>query len=104
MSRMNDQRGFSLPETLVALLLFTLSFTALMHYQLALAKGAQRQMQQREAWRQAWQRFAGYQAPGWQTSLTQENAAGCMIVTARAVSSGGQEATLSQLRCDPLND
>ncbi|MFB9086163.1 prepilin-type N-terminal cleavage/methylation domain-containing protein [Erwinia tracheiphila] len=35
---MTSQQGFSLPETLVALLLFTLSFTALLNYQLMLAK------------------------------------------------------------------
>lgn len=38
---MKNQLGFSLPETLVALLLFACSLTALLQYQLALAKGFQ---------------------------------------------------------------
>ncbi|MCX8956874.1 prepilin-type N-terminal cleavage/methylation domain-containing protein [Erwinia psidii] len=97
---MNSQRGFSLPETLVALLLFTLSFTALLNYQLMLAQGAQQQIQQREAWRQAWLRFEGYQAPDWRTSLEKENVQGCLMWTASAISSGGRRAVLSQLHCD----
>ncbi|WP_158783994.1 prepilin-type N-terminal cleavage/methylation domain-containing protein [Pantoea sp. BAV 3049] len=99
---MSEQQGFSLPETLVALLLFTLSFTALMHYQLALAKGAQQQLQQREAWRQAWLRFEGYQAVDWQSSLMQRpGPEGCLLLAVTVISPLGRKAELKQLHCDP---
>ncbi|MFC0142410.1 prepilin-type N-terminal cleavage/methylation domain-containing protein [Erwinia mallotivora] len=101
---MNKQRGFSLPETLVALLLFTLSFTALLHYQRMLGSGFQLQQQQREAWRQAWLRFEGYQSPDWQTTLKQEPVQGCTMMMASAVSHGGKQAELSQLRCELLTE
>lgn len=98
---MNKQRGISLPETLIALLLFSLCFTALMHYQLAQAKGFQIQLQQREAWRRAWLRFEGYEAAGWQTTLGKKmGPAGCQLLTSTVVSPTGREATLQQLRCD----
>lgn len=94
------QQGFSLPETLVALLLFSSSLTALMQYQLALAKGFQLQAQQREAWRYALQRFEGYQPQGWQTTLAQlPGAAGCPQFTAAVKSPLGRKAQLTLLRC-----
>ncbi len=98
---MNKQAGFSLPETLVAMLLFALSFTALMHYQLAQAKGFQLQIQQREAWRRAWLRFDGYETAEWRTTLDKKiGPAGCQLLTSTAVSPAGREARLEQLRCD----
>ena len=98
---MSKQKGFSLPETLVALLLFSLSFTALMHYQLAQAKGSRLQIQQREAWRRAWLRFEGYEAAGWQTTLEKKTGpAGCQLLTSTVVSPAGRSATLQKLRCD----
>lgn len=94
------QQGFSLPETLVALVLFSSSLTALMQYQLALARGFQLQAQQREAWRYAMQRFEGYQPQGWQTTLTQlPGAAGCPQFTAAVKSPLGRKAQLTILRC-----
>lgn len=102
---MNKQGGFSLPETLVALLLFSLSFTALLHYQLAQAKGFQLQIQQREAWYRAWLRFEGYEAAGWETTLGKKmGPAGCQLLTSIAVSPAGREATLQQLRCNKNSD
>lgn len=103
-SLMNSRLGFSLPETLVAVLLFTLSCSALLNYHQMLAKGFQQQMQQRESWRRAWLRFEGYQGPDWQTSLSQESMQGCIMFTASAVSHGGQHASLSQLHCEHSNE
>lgn len=60
---LTNEQGFSLVETLFALLLFSLSFTALMHYQQALGLGFQQQWLQREAWRNAQQRLEGQQMP-----------------------------------------
>lgn len=96
-----DQQGFSLIETLVALLLFSLSFSALMQYQLALADGFQRQWQQRSAWRNAHQLLLGQAVPGgWQGQrLQQPGPAGCQLLTVRVVSPAGRRAELTQLRC-----
>lgn len=99
-SPMTSQQGFSLPETLVALLLFTLSFTALLNYQLMLAKNAQQQLQQREAWRRAWLQFEGYQSADWQMSLSQRSEQGCIMLTSGAVSNEGKYAVLSRLHCE----
>ncbi|WP_380183974.1 prepilin-type N-terminal cleavage/methylation domain-containing protein [Kalamiella sp. sgz302252] len=94
------QQGFSLPETLTALLLFSISSLALVQYQLALGRGFQLQLQQREAFRLAWQRFEGYQAPNWQTALQQTAIIdGCELLTSTVVSPAGAKASLSQLLC-----
>ncbi|WP_338557889.1 prepilin-type N-terminal cleavage/methylation domain-containing protein [Erwinia sp. E_sp_B04_7] len=94
------QQGFSLPEMLVALALFSSSLTALMQYHLALAEGFQRQAQQREAWHYALQRFEGYQPAGWLTTLVQlPGAAGCPLFTATVKSPLGRKAQLTLLRC-----
>lgn len=98
--RTGKPQGFSLPETLVALLLFSLSSLALVQYQLVLERSFQLQLQQREAVRLARQRFEGYQAPGWQTMLEQQTLTeGCMLLTARVISPAGAKAALSQLSC-----
>ncbi len=100
MSQMNNQHGFSLPETLFALLLFSLSTTALMQYQLALAKGFELQTQQRNALRLAWQRFEGYQAPEWRSELSSRPGPhGCQLQTANVTSPAGREAELTLLVC-----
>jgi len=84
----------------VALLLFSISSLALVQYQLALGRSFQLQLQQREAFRLARQRFEGYQAPGWRTSLEQQSeAGGCTLLTASVVSPVGARAALSQLHC-----
>lgn len=97
---MRRQKGFSLPETLVALLLFAISMAVVMKYQLALVKGFQLQVQQREAWRYASQLFEGYQPPHWHTQLSHQSAvAGCIQFTATVISPLGRKAELSRLRC-----
>lgn len=102
---MKNQQGFSLPETLVALLLFACSLTALMHYQLALAKGFQLQAQQREAWRYALQRFEGYQPDDWQSSVVQQmGPANCPLLTATVISPLGRQAQLALLQCPDITE
>ncbi|WP_428943938.1 prepilin-type N-terminal cleavage/methylation domain-containing protein [Pantoea sp. FN060301] len=99
---MNRQGGFSLPETLVALLLFATGATAMMQYQLALGKGFQLQAEQREAWRQAWQRFEGELSSGWRGTLREEpGPAGCKLLASQATGPAGRSAVLTLLRCAP---
>ena len=96
----NAQSGFSLVETLFALLLFSMSITALLHYHQSLAAGFQQQWQQRNAWHAAWQRLQGNPLTEWQSDLQQQSGPeGCQLMTARVVSSAGRKAELVQLRC-----
>lgn len=99
---LTNERGFSLVETLFALLLFSLSFTALMHYQQALGQGFQQQWQQREAWRSVQQKLEGHEMPGWRSTLqSRSGPAGCQLLSARAIGPAGRSAELTQLRCQP---
>lgn len=98
---MRDQQGFSLPETLIALLLFALCVSGMMHYQLAQARSFQMQMQQREAWRMAQQRLEGHQPEGWQTELSQQPfVSGCQLALASATSTLKRQASLTRLHCE----
>lgn len=98
---MGDQKGFSLPETLVALLLFAICVTGLMHYQLAQARSFQMQIQQREAWRAVQQRLDGYQPEGWQTEINaQLFVPGCQLVHAKVTGSLKRQASLTRLQCE----
>ncbi|GAB7209906.1 hypothetical protein OS31_14120 [Dickeya oryzae] len=51
--------GFSLPETLVAMLLFAVSLAGLLQYHQVLQQSLLHQMQQRQAWRLAHQKLEG---------------------------------------------
>ncbi|MFS2225446.1 prepilin-type N-terminal cleavage/methylation domain-containing protein [Pantoea sp. B65] len=100
--RAKRQRGFSLPEVILALLLFSLSLTALLHYQRVLTEGFARQWQQRQAWRYAAQRIEGHVVDGWQTQLlVQSGPGGCQLLSAQASGPLGGEARLTTLRCEP---
>jgi|GEM_PF-290242 len=99
------QRGFSLVETLFALLLFSLSMTALLHYHQVLAEGFQQQWQQRNAWRSAWQRLQGNPLTGEQSRLQQQSGPeGCQLFTASTVSPAGRKAELIQLYCPGMDN
>lgn len=100
--RSERQRGFSLAEVLFALLLFSLSLTALLQYQRVLTQGFALQWQQRQAWRYAAQRIEGVAVEGWQTELQQQSGPErCVLLTAQARGVLGREARLTTLRCEP---
>ncbi|CCG86147.1 prepilin-type N-terminal cleavage/methylation domain-containing protein [Erwinia piriflorinigrans] len=99
-SNADNQRGFSLVETLFSLLLFSMSVTVLMKYQQVLGLGFQQQWQQREAWRQAFQRLQGNESMEWHSQLSSHSGpAGCQLLRARVTSPVGRQATLTQLNC-----
>lgn len=99
---MKPEAGFSLVETLLALLLFAISLTALLHYQRLLTEGFYLQWQQREAWRVAARRLQGQESAGWQTTLQQlPGAEGCQLWQATASRPALAAVTLSQLHCEP---
>lgn len=56
------QRGFSLPETLVAALLLTVSLLGLLQYHQILQQSFLHQWQQRQAWRLLVQQLEAYEA------------------------------------------
>ncbi|ROR13205.1 prepilin-type N-terminal cleavage/methylation domain-containing protein [Erwinia sp. JUb26] len=100
-----NQRGFSLVETLFALLLFSITITALMRYQLVLADGFQQQWQQRSAWRNARQLLQGNPLEGGQAQLHQESGPeGCQLLIAKTISPAGRRAELTQLRCPAVEN
>ncbi|MFD1802021.1 prepilin-type N-terminal cleavage/methylation domain-containing protein [Mixta tenebrionis] len=98
---MRAERGFSIVETLLALLLLAISLTTLLHYQQRLAEGFYRQWQLREAWRAAALRLQGEAPAGWQTSLQRlPGPAGCQLWQVTVSGPAQPAVTLSQLRCN----
>lgn len=78
------QRGFSLPETLLALVLLIVTVTALAGYQRGLANGFMQLNQYRQLWRDAW-RFAQLSPPvipaNRQISRMQTSVQRCVSIT-----------------------
>lgn len=72
--------GFSLPEVLIALLLLSLSVSALLRYQQAIAQSFNLQWQKTQMWNALWQRLQGEPLPGWQITLQQQTGpTGCTL-------------------------
>ncbi|WP_113632058.1 prepilin-type N-terminal cleavage/methylation domain-containing protein [Pectobacterium peruviense] len=111
------QSGFSLPETLVAALLFAVSLMGLLQYHQILQQSFQHQLQQRQAWRFAMQQLEAYEAgvpyhpfnlddlassssKNWQFSLLEQQQSGeCRQVTARVMTPRCYQATLNRWFC-----
>ena len=94
-----QQQGFSLAETLVAMLLLAMSISALLHYHRVLTLSFSQQWQQRQAWRVAGQALLGHDVPGWQIQRQQQlQPGGCVLE--RATVRGPQQRTASLERLD----
>lgn len=111
------QSGFSLPETLVAALLFAVSLMGLLQYHQILQQSFQHQLQQRQAWRFAMQQLEAYEAgvrynpsdidntaslasKNWQFSVSEQLQNGeCRQVTARVMTPRRYQATLNRWFC-----
>ncbi|QHP79428.1 prepilin-type N-terminal cleavage/methylation domain-containing protein [Pectobacterium odoriferum] len=111
------QSGFSLPETLVAALLFAVSLMGLLQYHQILQQSFQHQLQQRQAWRFAMQQLEAYEADmpyhpsdldniaslaskNWQFSVSEQRQnAECRQVTARVMTPRRYQATLNRWFC-----
>ncbi|WP_420793759.1 prepilin-type N-terminal cleavage/methylation domain-containing protein [Pectobacterium carotovorum] len=114
---MSRQSGFSLPETLVAALLFAVSLMGLLQYHQILQQSFQHQLQQRQAWRFAMQQLEAYEADmpyhpsdldniaslaskNWQFSVLEQRQNGeCRQVTARVMTPRRYQATLNRWFC-----
>ena len=95
-----QQQGFSLAETLVAMLLLAVTITTLLNYHRALALGFSQQWQQRQAWQVAAQALLGRETAGWQIQRQQRSITlGCVLE--RVTVNGPQQrtASLARLNC-----
>ncbi|MEQ9915968.1 prepilin-type N-terminal cleavage/methylation domain-containing protein [Pectobacterium aroidearum] len=113
----SHQSGFSLPETLVAALLFAVSLMGLLQYHQILQQSFQHQWQQRQAWRFAIQQLEAYEAgvsydpfalgheaslssKTWQFSVSEQlQSPECRQVTARVMTPRRYQATLNRWFC-----
>ncbi|WJV54949.1 prepilin-type N-terminal cleavage/methylation domain-containing protein [Prodigiosinella aquatilis] len=106
------QQGFSLPETLVAALLFAVSLAGLLQYHQVLQQLLQHQWQQRQAWRFAHQQLDVYGSAageevrvtslpsGWSMTLTEQvRTPACRSVTVTTVTPYRYRAVLTRWFC-----
>ncbi|MBO8134098.1 MULTISPECIES: prepilin-type N-terminal cleavage/methylation domain-containing protein [Dickeya] len=111
-SRREPCAGFSLPETLVAALLFAVSLVGLLQYHQVLQQSLLHQMQQRQAWRLAHQQLETEGADsvssssrsvpaGWRVSREeQRHPPACRRVTVTVVTPYRYRAVLGRWFCD----
>lgn len=96
------QRGFSLTEVLLAMLLMVMVVTALGGYHRALASGFWSASQWRQLWRYAWQQAqpdAPPLPPGWQVNRGQTTAEGCVSINVTVTSPAGRQGQMTRLFC-----
>jgi prepilin peptidase dependent protein C len=95
-----NQQGFSLAETLVAMLLLALTISTLLNYHRALALGFSQQWQQRQAWQVASQALLGREVEGWQIQRQQHSMAlGCVLEHVTVSGTQQRTASLARLNC-----
>ncbi len=107
------QAGLSLPETLLAMLLLSISVLGLLHYYQALSQGFTRQWQVRQAWSEAHDQLESYavtgegkalEKKGWQVVIsTVQTSPKCQQVTANVSTPLNYHSQLSRLICQPLD-
>ncbi|EIC84256.1 prepilin-type N-terminal cleavage/methylation domain-containing protein [Serratia sp. M24T3] len=109
-----NQTGLSLPETLIAMLLLSISVLGLLHYYQSLSQGFTRQWQVRQAWSEAHEQLESFAITGkgkvidkigWRVdiSLVQMSPA-CQQVTATVTTPMRYTSQLSRLICKPIDD
>lgn len=98
----NKQRGFSLSEVLLAMVLMVMVVTALGGYHRALASGFTTASQWRQLWRVAWQQAqqdAAPLPPGWQVRRGQTTVQGCVSISVSVISPVGRQGHITRLFC-----
>lgn len=96
------ERGFSLTEVLLAMVLLVMIVTALSGFQRAVATDFALWSQQRAVWRHAWlqsQQQAPSLPPGWQVHRVQTSESGCVSINAIIHSPSGRKGQMSRLHC-----
>lgn len=97
-----SQAGFSLPEVLVAMVLFVMVTVSLSGFYRSLAMGFQSQWQARQLWRFASQQteIAPPALPqGWKATRLQTSSAGCVSISVIVTSPTGRQGQLARLHC-----
>lgn len=113
-----QQRGFSLPEALIAVFLLSVSLLGLLQYYQALSTGFTRQWQFRQAWSQAQNLLEAYvvtgknlplsswpSLPGWHGQIvTTQATSECIKATAQIQTPGQYRVELSRWLCKSAAD
>ncbi|QGN39524.1 prepilin-type N-terminal cleavage/methylation domain-containing protein [Klebsiella oxytoca] len=96
------QSGFSLPETLLALIILIVTVTALAGYQRGLANGFMQLNQYRQLWRDAW-RFSQLSPAvipaDRQMSRMQTSQQRCVSITVTITMPADRRAQMTRLHC-----
>lgn len=107
------QKGFSLPEALIATLLLAVSLLALLQYYQSLSNGFTRQWQFRQARSEAHSQLEVYavsgkgypMTAGWQSQITTANKlGGCRSVIAQVQAPAGYIARAARILCDSASE
>ncbi|WP_237680755.1 prepilin-type N-terminal cleavage/methylation domain-containing protein [[Erwinia] mediterraneensis] len=100
MHKSSAEQGFSLAETLFAILLLAMSISALLNYHRALSLGFSQQWYQQQAWRVAAQRVLGQETAGWRSYVSRYSGpGGCELEKIEVSGPYQRRATLNVLRC-----
>lgn len=99
---LSRQKGFSMVEVLLAMMLLVVVVTALSGYHRALAARYVALSQYRQLWHHAWnqsQISTSMLPPGWQVSRGQTTQTGCVSITVTLISPMGRQGALTRLHC-----
>jgi prepilin peptidase dependent protein C len=99
---LSRQRGFSLPEVLLSVVLMMMVVTALSGLQSQLTAGAAQLGQYRQLWREAWRHSQLHSTPlsaGWQLNRVQTSRQRCVSITVTITTPSGREGQLARLHC-----
>lgn len=99
---LNGQRGFSLPEVMLAMVLMIGIVTALSGHQRALMNSFIIRSQYQQLWRHAWQQtqLYSFSSPvNWQVNRMQTTGAGCVSISVKISSPLGRQGQMTRLHC-----
>ncbi|HAT1622717.1 TPA: prepilin-type N-terminal cleavage/methylation domain-containing protein [Raoultella planticola] len=99
---MSHEKGFSLPETLLAMMLLVMVVSALGGYQRGLASGFIQLNQYRQLWRDAWrygQMTPPEMPPGGSVTRLQTSAARCVSITVTITMPVDKRVQMTRLHC-----
>ncbi|HGY1167149.1 TPA: prepilin-type N-terminal cleavage/methylation domain-containing protein [Citrobacter braakii] len=99
---LNRQRGFSLPEVMLAMVLMIMIVTILSGYQRALMNSFLGRNQYQQLWRYAWQQsqLHVFSPPlNWQVNRMQTTQAGCVSINVKITSPMGRQGQMTRLHC-----
>lgn len=102
---LSRQKGFSMVEVLMAMVLMVMIITALSGYHRALASRFTLYNQYRQLWHHAWnqaQLSANSLPAGWQVKRVQTTQSGCVSITVTVISPLGRQGQMTRLHC-PLS-